>query len=243
MACAPVVHARSTSRDEWRHTRVVDDGERVERRLAAIFAADVVGYSRLMGADEEPTLRALKAHRQAAVDPTIAAHRGRIVKTTGDGLLVEFASVVDAVDCACAIQRAMAERNAGVPPDRRLAFRVGINLGDVIVDGDDIHGDGVNIAARLESLAEAGGICVSAAVREQLRDKRPFTFDDLGEHTVKNIARPLHVYRLDPSAVAGAAPRAAPTSALPDRPSIAVLPFTNMSGDVEQEYFADGMVE
>src|SRR5262245_1150017 len=196
-----------------------------------------------MGADEEATLRALKAHREAAFDPQVAAHRGRIVKTTGDGVLVEFVSVVDAVDCACAVQRAIAGRNAGVAPDRRLAFRIGINLGDVIVDGDDIYGDGVNIAARLEALAEPGGICVSAAVRDQLRDKRALAFEDLGEHTVKSIARPLRVYRLAADGAAGAAPRAGLAPALPDRPSIAVLPFTNMSGDAEQGYFADGMVE
>ncbi len=222
---------------------MVDDQQRAERRLAAILEADVAGYSRLMGADEEGTLHALKAHREAAVDPLIAAYRGRIVKTMGDGLLVEFASVVDAVDCACAMQRAMAGRNADVAPERRLAFRVGINLGDVIVDGDDIHGNGINIAARLEALAEAGGICVSAAVRDQLRDKRAFAFEDLGEHTVKNIIRPLRVYRLMLNAATGAAPPAAAALALPDRPSIAVLPFTNMSADAEQEYFADGIVE
>jgi len=228
-------------------TQTMDDPQhRAERRLAAVLAADVAGYSRLMGADEEGTLRTLKAHRQTVFDPQVAAHRGRIVKTTGDGLLVEFGSVVDAVDCACAVQAAMARHNADVPTDRQLVFRVGINLGDVIIDGDDIYGDGVNIAARLEALAEPGGICVSAAVRDQLRDKRPHAFEDLGEQTVKNIARPLRVYRI--AAIDAGGPtlgpaKPAPAPSLPDRPSIAVLPFTNMSSDPQQDYFADGMVE
>jgi adenylate cyclase len=217
--------------------------ERAARRLAAILAADVAGYSRLMGADEEGTLRALKDHRQAEFDPQVAAHRGRIVKSTGDGLLVEFASVVDAVDCACAVQRGIAERNAAVPADTRLEFRIGINLGDVIIDGDDIFGDGVNVAARLEALAQPGGICVSRVVHDELREKRALEFQDLGEHSVKNIARPLRVYGLAPAGAGPAAPLRAAAPALPDRPSIAVLPFTNMSGDAEQDYFADGMVE
>ena len=226
--------------------------QRAERRLAALLAADVAGYSRLMGADEEGTLRALKEHRLAVLDPQVAAHRGRIVKTTGDGFLAEFASVVDAVDCACAVQRGMAGRNAGIPPDRRLEFRIGINLGDVILDGGDIYGDGVNIAARLEALAEPGGICVSRVVRDQVRDKISLAFADLGEHQVKNIARPLRVYRVATSPpAAGSSPEATGATAgrspavlpLPGRPSIAVLPFTNMSGDAEQDYFADGMVE
>jgi adenylate cyclase len=224
---------------------VVDPSGRAERRLAAVLAADIAGYSRLMGIDEEGTLRALKEHRVAVLDPQIAQHRGRIVKTTGDGFLVEFASVVDAVDCASAIQRTMAEHNAEIAPDRRLAFRIGINLGDIILDGGDIYGDGVNIAARLEALAEPGGICVSAAVRDQLRDKRALAFEDLGEHSVKNIARPLRVFRLATQSPGGA-PRVedpAPPFSPPDRPSIAVLPFDNMSGDAEQDYFADGMVE
>ena len=165
-----------------------DNQHRPQRRLAAVLAADVAGFSRLMGADEEDTVRSLKAHRQAVFDPQVAAHRGRIVKTTGDGLLIEFGSVVYAIDCACAVQTAIAHRNDDVPADRRLVFRVGINLGDVIIDGDDIYGDGVNVAARLEGLAEPDGICVSAAVRDQLRDVRPLAFEDLGEHTVKNIA-------------------------------------------------------
>jgi TolB-like protein/Tfp pilus assembly protein PilF len=196
-----------------------------------------------MGADEEGTLRALKDHRLAVFDPQVAAHRGRIVKTTGDGLLVEFASVVDAVDCACTVQRGIAERNTVVPPDKRLEFRIGINLGDVIIDGDDIYGDGVNIAARLEALAEPGGICVSRVVHDELSAKRALEFQDLGEHSVKNIARPQRVYALAPAGADRAVSWRAAAPALPDRPSIAVLPFTNMSGDAEQDYFADGMVE
>jgi TolB-like protein/class 3 adenylate cyclase len=219
--------------------------ERVERRLTAILAADVVGYSRLMGADEEGTLAALKAIRRELVDPRIVEHRGRIVKTTGDGLLVEFASVVDAVRCAVDVQREMAERNAGVPTATRIEFRVGINLGDVIIDGDDIFGDGVNIAARLETLAEPGGICVSRVVRDQVRDKLAVAFEDMGEQQVKNIARPVraHRIRIDTPEAAPSASASPPTLALPDKPSLAVLPFQNMSGDPEQEYFVDGMVE
>jgi TolB-like protein/class 3 adenylate cyclase len=222
--------------------------ERVERRLAAILAADVAGYSRLMGVDEEGTLAALKAVRQEVTDPRIAEHRGRIVKTTGDGLLVEFASVVDAVRCAVDIQGGMAERNAGTSAERRIEFRVGINLGDIIVEDQDIFGDGVNIAARLEALAEPGGICVSRVVRDQVRDRLDLVFDDMGEQQVKNIARAVRSYRIAPPKPS--APQAsdvqavpAPPPALPDKPSIAVLPFQNMSGDPEQDYFADGMVE
>src|SRR6266480_4913610 len=159
----------------------------VERRLAAILAADVAAYSRLMGADEEGTLQRLKAHRRELVEPKISEHRGRIVKTTGDGMLVEFPSVVDAVRCAVEVQRAMVDRNAEVPEDKRITFRIGINLDDVIIDGDDIYGDGVNIAARLEALAEPGGICISRVVRDQIRDKLPCPFEDMGEQTVKNI--------------------------------------------------------
>jgi adenylate cyclase len=169
---------------------------RIERKLAAILAADVAGYSRLMGLDEEGTLAQLRAHRRALVDPKIREHRGRIVKTTGDGMLVEFASVVDAVRCAVGVQRGMAERNAGVPPQRRIEFRVGINLGDIIVQDNDIFGDGVNVAARLEALAEAGGICVSGAAHDQVRDKLGLTFEDIGEQAVKNIARPIRTYRV-----------------------------------------------
>src|SRR5215471_19093083 len=170
--------------------------ERVERRLAAIFAGDVAGYSRLMGMDEEGTLAQLKAHRRALVDPKIKEHRGRIVKTTGDGMLVEFASVVDALRCAVEVQRGMAERNAEVPQDRRIEFRVGIHQGDIIIDGEDIFGDGVNVAARLEGVAEPGGICVSARVQEDARGKLELAFDDAGEHHLKNIERPVRVYRV-----------------------------------------------
>jgi adenylate cyclase len=218
--------------------------ERVERRLAAILAADVVGYSRLMGADEEGTLARLKAHRRELIDPKIKEHKGRIVKTTGDGKLAEFSSVVDAVRSAAEIQRAMVDSNAGTAEDKRITFRIGVNLGDVIADGDDIYGDGVNIAARLEALAEPGGICVSRVVRDQVRDKLDFAFEDMGEQKLKNIARPLRVYRLCADRVAvGLIDAVQPSLPLPDKPSIAVLPFQNLSGDPEQEYFADGMVE
>ena len=217
---------------------------RVQRRLAAIMAADVAGYSRLMGTDEEGTLAALKQLRRDLADPKIKEHRGRIVKTTGDGLLVEFASVVDAVRCAVEVQREMAARNAGVPEDRRVQFRIGINLGDIIKDGRDIYGDGVNVAARLETLAEPGGICVNRVVRDQVRDKLDFAFEDAGEQRVKNIARPLRVYHVRPGQVPGEAMSAAqPQLALPDKPSVAVLPFTNMSGDPEQEFVSDGIAE
>jgi TolB-like protein/class 3 adenylate cyclase/Flp pilus assembly protein TadD len=224
----------------------MSDELRISRRLAAILAADVAGYSRLMGADEEGTLAALKAHRQELIDPLIAQHHGRIVKTTGDGLLIEFASIVDAVRFAVVMQQGVADRSAAVDENRRILFRVGINVGDVIVEDDDIFGDGVNVAARLEALAEPGEICVSATVREHVGEKLPVGYADLGEHSVKNIARPVHVYRID--ARPEARNRQPPSLehaplALPERPSIAVLPFANMSGDAEQEYFADGMVE
>jgi adenylate cyclase len=221
---------------------------RVERRLAAIMAGDIVGYSRLMGIDEEGTLRQLKAHRKELIDPKITEHRGRIVKTTGDGMLVEFVSVVDAVRYAVDIQRGMAERNANVAADRRIEFRIGINVGDIISDENDIYGDGVNVAARLEALAEPGGISVSRNVHDQVRDKLSFGFEDLGEQTVKNIARPIGVHRVSlleaaPLAAQSAAEASKFETASSNRPSIAVLSFANMSGDQEQEYFADGISE
>jgi TolB-like protein/class 3 adenylate cyclase/Flp pilus assembly protein TadD len=224
--------------------------ERVERRLAAVLAADVAGYSRLMGGDEEGTLARLKAVRKALVDPTIAAHRGRIVKTTGDGMLVEFASAVDAVRGAVEVQRGMTEQNASVPQEQRIEFRIGIHVGDIIIDDNDIFGDGVNVAARVENVCEPGGVCVSGNAFEQIRGKINFTFDDLGEKKLKNIERPVRLYAVRD--VPSIAPRTTTTISpsdnsrplpLPDKPSIAVLPFQNMSGDPEQEYFADGMVE
>jgi TolB-like protein/Flp pilus assembly protein TadD len=221
--------------------------DRVDRRLAAILAADIAAYSRLMGADEEGTLRQLKAHRKELVDPKITEHRGRIVKTTGDGMLVEFVSVVDAVRCAVDIQRGMVERNVDVQADKRIEFRVGINVGDIISDANDIYGDGVNVAARLEALAEPSGIMVSRNVYDQVRDKLSFGFEDLGEQIVKNIARPIGVHRVslvESNPIAVKSPAAAKPEAAPaQRPSIAVLPFVNMSGDPEQEYFADGISE
>jgi adenylate cyclase len=215
-------------------------GDRVQRRLTAILAADVAGYSRLMGADEEGTLAQLKAHRHVLLDPEIEEHQGRIVKTTGDGMLAEFASVVDALRCAIEIQRGMLGRNADVPQERRIEFRVGINVGDIIVDGGDIYGDGVNVAARLEGLSEPGGICVSGRVQEDARGKLDIAFEDAGEQQLKNIAWPVRVYRV---LLSGEVAQSRPALALPDKPSIAVLPFTNMSGDPEQDYFADGMTE
>jgi TolB-like protein/class 3 adenylate cyclase len=218
------------------------------RRLAAILAADIVGYARLMGADEAGTARELREHR-AAADPLVAEHGGRIVKTAGDGVLIEFASVVGAVDCAVALQILAAERNAAVPGDRRMDWRIGVHLGDVLIEGDDILGDGVNIAARLEGIAEPGGICLSEDAFRQVRGKVEAEFADIGEQSLKNIARPVRVYRVGPlpsRPLAGETPAGPPVPAalpLPDKPSIAVLPFQNMSGDPEQEYFVDGMVE
>src|SRR5258708_31039581 len=185
----------------------------IERRLAAILAADIAGYSRLMGQDEVGTLRALKAHRRELVDPTIARHHGRIVKTTGDGMLVEFASIVDAVGCAVSIQRGMIGRNEAVAQDRRIVFRIGINVGDIMIDGDDIFGDGVNVAARLEALCEPGGLCISRGANEEIRDKLSLAFADLGEQTVKNIARSVGVFGLAAHDIA-----ALPEEALPEQP-------------------------
>ena len=212
------------------------------RRFAAILAADVAGYSRLIGADEGGTLAALKAIRAELIDPTIAAHNGRLVKTTGDGLLVEFSSVVGALQCATEVQTGMVERNATVPADNRIDFRIGVQQGDVIED-DDIFGDAVNVAARLEALAEPGGICVSARVRRDAEGKLNLAFEDMGQQELKNIARPVRVYRIRADRVGGAIVANRPSLALPDMPSIAMLPFTKMSSDPEQEFFADGIAE
>jgi adenylate cyclase len=213
-----------------------------DRRLAAILAADIAGYSRLMGADEGGTLARLKALRRELIDPAIAAHRGRVVKTTGDGMLVEFPSVVQAVECAVAAQRALADRGAADPAERRIEFRVGINLGDVIVENGDIFGDGVNIAARLESLAAPGGVCLAQAAYEQVRRKVPFAFVDLGPQRLKNIAEPVRVWRWAPEGGAGTDEIVAARAVLA-RPALAVLPFANLSGDAAQDYFADGITE
>ena len=214
--------------------------DRVERRLTAILAADIAGYSRLMGADEEGTLTQMKAHRRALLDPKIEEHRGRIVKTTGDGLLVEFPSVVDAVRCAVDIQRGMVGRNAATANDKRIEFRIGVNVGDIIIDGGDIFGDGVNVASRLEGLAEPGGICVSARVQEDVRGRLDVAFADEGEQQLKNIAWPVRVYRVQLGGAASSARSALP---IPDKPSIAVLPFDSLSADPDQAYLADGIVE
>ena len=221
--------------------------ERVERRLAAILAADVAGYSRLMGADEEGTHERLKAHPGELVDPKIKEHRGRVVKNTGDGFLAEFQSVVDAVRCAVEVQRGMADREPDMSEERRIRFRVGINLGDVLVEEHDIFGDGVNVAARLEALAEPGGICVSGTVRDHIGERLPLAFEDMGDQSVKNITRPVRVYALRPEATASLPDvrLASLTSQPPVAPrlSIVVLPFANLSNDPEQQYFADGITE
>ncbi len=214
----------------------------VERKLAAIFAADIAGYSRLMGLDEAGTLARLKARREI-MDRLIAAHRGRIFNTAGDSVVADFASAVDAVQCAVAVQEALAKENAGMAESEAMRFRIGIHVGDVIVEGTNLFGDAVNIAARLETVAEPGGICVSATVRDQIGSKLPIAFADLGEQQVKNIAQPVRAYRVQGKSTVTEGAIVAPPLALPDKPSIAVLPFANMSGDPEQEYFADGMVE
>ena len=221
------------------------EDQRIQRKLAAIVCADVAGYSRLMGEDEAGTLAAMKAHRRELWSPQTEAHGGRVVGTAGDGTLFEFASAVAAVECSVAVQQGMVERNADLPEDKRMLLRVGINIGEVIIDGEDIHGDGVNVAARLQELADPGGISISDDVHRQVEGKTDFAFADAGQHKVKNIARPVHVWRWRPDVRASAAPAGVSDEPLPhpDKPSIAVLPFSNMSGDPEQEYFADGMAE
>jgi adenylate cyclase len=212
----------------------------MERRLAAILSADVVGYGRLVEADEVRTLTALADRRKSILEPLLAQHRGRIVKLMGDGVLVEFASAVSAVQCAIELQKRMEETNAELPDDQAIILRIGINLGDVVIDGLDIQGDGVNVAARLEAMADPGGICVSAGVFEQTERRLPVTYEDLGNQTLKNVSRPVHVYRV----IGGEeVTRRVMKSPAPTKPSIAVLPFVNISGDSEQEFFVDGLTE
>ena len=217
--------------------------EHVQRRLAAILAADVVGYSRLMGVDEAGTRARFNSLLDAVVRPVIDEHRGRLANTMGDGFLVEFGSVVDAVQCATDIQNGVTAREASEPDDKKLLFRIGIHLGDVIVEGEDIHGDGVNIASRIEGLAETGGVCVSAMVYEGVRGKLEVAFSDLGDHSLKNIAVPIYVYQLEQAGTDGTDDAAVSPDALFRRPAVAVLPFENMSGDPDQEFFADGLTE
>src|SRR5215471_15583661 len=214
------------------------------RRLAAILVADAAGYSRLIGADEGGTLQSLRTIREELIDPTIAAHHGRLVKTTGDGLLIEFGSVVDGLRCASAIQAGMAERNASLPQNERIEFRIGLNVGDIVVEDGDIFGDGVNVAARLEGLAEPGGICMSARVQEDAAGRLDLVFEDMGKQQLKNTARPVRVYRVRGRELAsGTIDAIQPALTLPDKPSVAVLPFQNMSADPEQEFFGDGIAE
>ena len=211
----------------------------VQRRLAAILAADVVGYSKLMGQDETGTRAAVRKLRDEVIEPKIAEHQGRLFKSMGDGFLVEFPSVVNAVACAAAVQKAMIARNADIPEDRKVELRIGVHLGDVIAEGGDVYGDGVNVAARIERLAPPGGIAVSGMVHDNIGNRLDLAFKDIGEQQLKNIARALRVYLLRLNSNAATSHQSGP----PDKPSIAVLPFTNMSGDAEQEYFADGISE
>ncbi|MQX08887.1 adenylate/guanylate cyclase domain-containing protein, partial [Sinorhizobium fredii] len=217
--------------------------ERVRRRLAAIVVADVVGYSRLMEEDEVTTLAVLKERRATILQPVVRAHGGRIVKVMGDGVLLEFASAVNALSGAIDLQRKMADKNAALPDARRIVLRIGINLGDVVIDGGDVYGDGVNIAARIQSLAEPGAIYVSAGIRDQVKRKLALGFDDLGPKSLKNIAEPVHVYRVLYEAAASMGHEGQAALPLPDKPSIAVLPFTNLSGEAEYDVFADGLTE
>ena len=213
---------------------------RVQRRLAAVMSTDVVGYSRLMGADEAGTLSALKQLRASVIDPLIAEHRGRTVKLMGDGSLVEFGSAVDAVDCAVNIQRLVAKQNLGAPDSRSIIFRIGVNVGDLMIDGNDLYGDGVNVAARLEKLADPGGVCISGMVYDQVKGKLDAGFEYFGTHHVKNITDPVRTYRVVAASVSS---RSASHVAAPAKPSIVVLPFDNMSDDHAQEYFSDGISE